>query len=245
MRIRVLTPALAAGLAASLLALGASAAQPAPVPGGTTPTPSISVVGEGIVLAPPDAARITVGVEVVDPSLATAQAEAARRADAVIQRVKAAGIPDADIRTTSYSVNPQYDQPNNGQPTLRGYQVQNLVEVRTTDLPGLGALIDAVTSVGANRIFGVRFEASDPSRFKDQAREQAMQNARAKADQLARLGGVSLGRILAIQESDVGGVIPVRADAPSAALAAPAARTPVQPGDLQVRTTVSVSWAIQ
>src|SRR5579859_5327208 len=85
----------------------------------------ISVVGQGIVLAQPDVARITLGVEVVDQSLARAQSSAATSMDAVVNKLKADGILDTDIRTVSYNINPQYDQQNQGQPVLRGYQVQN------------------------------------------------------------------------------------------------------------------------
>src|SRR6185312_6307465 len=86
--------------------------QPAASPGG------VSVVGQGIVLAQPDVARITIGADVTDPSLANAQAEAARRVDAVVSKLKADGIADTDIRTVSYNVTPQYDQSQNGQGQL-------------------------------------------------------------------------------------------------------------------------------
>jgi uncharacterized protein YggE len=82
--------------------------------------------------------------------------------------------------------------------------------------------------------------------LKTQARDQAMTNARAKAEQLARDAGVSLGRPTAIDESDTGGVTPVRfANAPQPAAAAQAVTTPIQPGELRVSTTVHVVWSIQ
>jgi uncharacterized protein YggE len=205
----------------------------------------ISVVGSGIVLAPPDSARVTLGVEVFDPSLAAAQADASRRMDAVIARLKAAGIADADIRTSSYNVNPQYDSRDGNQSVLRGYRVQNLVDVKTSSIGGLGPLLDDIVAAGATRVYGIRFEADNLEALKSQAREQAMQNARAKAEQLARASGVGLGRPLFIEESDTGGVTPVRAEAAPAALAAPAPSTPIQSGELQVQTTVRVLWAIQ
>ncbi|MBI2755216.1 MAG: SIMPL domain-containing protein [Chloroflexi bacterium] len=214
--------------------------------GGAPPTPSISVVGEGIVVVEPTIARITLGVDTFDPSLAKAQADAASRMDAVIQGIKRSGILDRDIRTISYSINPVYDNRGDNTQTLRGYQVQNLVDVRSTDVPGLGALLDSSVGAGATRVTGIRFEADDMQRLKDQARDRAMQNARAKAEQLARAAGVAVGRPLQIDESDPGGVTPVRAEITSAApAAAPAARTPVQAGETQVRTTVRVVWAIQ
>ena len=239
---------LASGLLASVAALivrapmGSAQTIPVQPPQAVA---GISVLGEGIVLAQPDVARITLGVEVFDQSLSNAQAEAARRMDAVVSMLKADGIPDADIRTVSYNVTPQYEQqPNTNQSTLRGYQVQNLVEVRTKNVPGLGSLLDDAVGSGATRVYGIAFEASDMEGLKNQARDQAMANARAKAEQLARGAGVSLGRPTTVEESDTGGVTPMQAQAPRAA-AASAPTTPIQPGQLQVSTTVRVVWSIQ
>lgn len=238
------------GLAALGVALFAtpllSAAQTFPVP---VPPPAvsngISVVGSGIVLAQPNVARVTLGAEIFDQSLANAQAEASRRMDAVVNKLKAEGIPESDIRTVSFTINPLYDQ-RDSQSVLRGYQVQNLVEVRTTMIGSLGPLLDDAIAAGATRVFGVRFESDNMDALKAQARDQAVQNARSKAEQLARTTGVSLGKVLAIEEADAGGVTPVRQAAPAAALAAaPAPQTPIQPGELQVNTTVHVVWSIQ
>lgn len=240
---------LARGLAIAVVALAANAptgsAQQQPIPIQPQSTTGISVLGEGVVLAQPDVARITIGADVFDPSLANAQAQAAQRMDAVVARLKADGIADADIRTVSFNVTPQYDQRGDqNQRVLRGYQVQNMVEVRSTNVAGLGPLLDDAVSSGATRIFGISFEASDMEGLKNQARDQAMQNASNKAQQLARDAGVSLGRPTAIDESDTGGVTPVRQlAAPQAA--APAASTPIQPGELRVATTVRVVWSIQ
>jgi uncharacterized protein YggE len=242
---RFLLPLAASVLLLALVARpGAAQIVPVPQPGGDRT--GISVLGEGIVLAQPTTARITLGTDVFLPSLAAAEAEASRRMDAVVQKLKAAGIPDTDIRTVSFSINPQYDSRDPNQPSLRGYRVQNMVEVRTSDVAGLGQLIDDVVSAGATRVIGVAFESSNMQALKDQARDQAMQNARAKADQLARDAGVSLGRPTLVEESDAGGVTPVRAQpaaGPADLAAAPA--PPIQPGELQVRTTVRVVWAIQ
>src|SRR5262249_53362150 len=131
-------------------------------------------------------------------------------------------------------------------PVLRAYQVQNLVDVRTTNVGGLGQLLDDSVSAGATRVFGIHFESDDMESLKAQARDQAMANARSKAEQLARDAGVSLGRPVTISESDVGGANPVQAQpANRAGVAAAVPTTPVEPGELQVQTTVRVVWAIQ
>jgi uncharacterized protein len=241
---RFLSPlALATSVAALLAVAPATTAQTTPQ--GPTGT-GISVVGQGIVTSPPNVARITIGSEVFDASLSNAQAEAARRMDAVVAKLKADGIQDTDIHTVAFNINPQYDQRDQAQaPVLRGYQVQNQVEVKTTNVGGLGPLIDDAVGSGATRVFGIRFESDNTEALKNQARDQAMTNARAKADQLAKAAGVTVGRPLTIEESDTGGVTPVER-VPSAALAAPAAvSTPIQPGELQVSTTVHVVWSIQ
>jgi uncharacterized protein YggE len=230
--------------AAALIALAPlGSAQTVPVQ--PQPASGISVVGEGIVLAQPNVARITLGAEVFDQSLANAQAEAARRMDAVVARLKADGIADTDIRTVSFNITPQYDQRGDqNQPVLRGYQVQNMVEVRTTNVAGLGPLLDDAVASGATRVFGISFESDNMEALKNQARDEAMQNASNKAQQLARDAGVSLGRATSIEESDLGGVTPVRQTvAPQAA--APAPTTPIQPGELRISTTVRVVWSIQ
>ena len=216
------------------------------IPVQNQPTSGVSVVGAGIVLAQPDVARITLGVDIVDQSLTNAQSQAAQRMDAVVNKLKADGIADNDIHTVSYNVTPQYDQSNGQNPVLRGYQVQNMVEVRTTNVSGLGPLVDDAVGAGATRIFGISFEASDMESLKNQARDQAMANAAAKAQQMAKDANVTLGRPVSIDESDTGGVNPVQQQpiAPRAA-AAPAVTTPIQPGQLQVATTVRVVYAIQ
>jgi uncharacterized protein YggE len=209
------------------------------------PASGISVLGEGIVLVQPNVARITLGVDVFDQSLANAQAEAARRMDAVVAKLKAAGIAETDIRTVNYTLTPQYDQQGNpNQPVLRGYRVQNMVQIKSTNIGGMGALIDDVVSSGATHIFGITFESDNMEALKNQARDQAMANARAKAEQLARDSGVTLGRPTLIEESDTGGVTPQQQNqAPRALAATPS--TPIEPGQLQVATTVRVVWSIQ
>ena len=237
----MLTSVTLAALAAVCISPALGLAQAVPVPSASPQ--GITVVGVGTVMAQPTTARITLGVELVDPSLSNAQAEASRRMDAVLARLKNAGIPESDIHTTSYTITPQYDPPRDASqtPALRGYQVQNLVEARTANINGLGPLIDDVVGAGATRVAGIRFEADNVQALKDQARDQAMQNARAKAEQLARDGSVGLGRPVAIDESDTGGVTPVRAVAPQAA----APSTPIEPGELEITTTVRVTYAIQ
>src|SRR5438067_2834503 len=109
----LLIPGLAAASAALLAVAPLGNAQTIPIQ--PQATPGISVVGQGIVLAQPNVARITLGVDVFDPSLARAQAAANTNMDAVVNKLKADGVLDTDIRTVSYTITPQYDQQNQNQ----------------------------------------------------------------------------------------------------------------------------------
>jgi uncharacterized protein len=214
-----------------------------PVPTSVQPESGIDVLGQGVVSTTPGAARVTLGVDISDASLATAQAQASQRMDAVINTLKSSGIADSDIRTTRVSVTPQYDNPQPGQAqVLRGYQIQNLVEARSTNVDTVGTLIDAAIGAGATRVQGISFEPGDLNAAQAQARDLALQDARAKAEQLAQASGLTLGRIVQIETSDVGGQPPVPLAQPAEAVQR---ATPIQPGELQIRSTVRVVWEIQ
>lgn len=213
-----------------------------PLPPVAAERSGISVVGEGAVTVTPSTALILFGVNVFDASLAKAQQQAAQQMDAVIARLKASGIAEQDIKTVNYSVNPEYDFRDGGSPTLRGYRVINTVQVKVRRIDTVGQLIDDVVAAGATQVQGISFEAENPEALKSQARELAMANARAKAEQMANLAGVTLGRPILIEESDTGGVPP--RPVPFAEAAPAAQRTPIQPGETEVRTTVHVVYSI-
>jgi uncharacterized protein YggE len=207
----------------------------------------ISVVGEGQVTAVPDLAQVSFAVERTDPSLNKALSDAAGAMAAVQDRLIQLGVRKEDIRTINFSVSPIYDNPRpndssaSGVPALRGYRVNNAVEATIRTFDSTGSIIDAVVAAGANRVDGISFETSHLTDLKAQARELAMTNARAKAEQLARLAGVTLGRARLIEESDTSGGPTVR----TTAMAAPAAATtPIESGQLEIRTTVHVVWDI-
>jgi uncharacterized protein len=204
---------------------------------------AIAVSGQGRVLVTPDLATVVLGVEVRNASLATAQAEAATRANAVIAQLKAAGVAENDIRTVRFSVQPivRYDEPSRQQ-IQEGFLVTNLLHVTFRDIAALGARLDQVIQAGATTVQSVQFEVADPAAAVNQARERAVADARARAEHLARLTGVQLGAPLSISESG-GPVMPVpqRAAAPTAGVAAP---TPIEPGQSEITMSVQIRYAL-
>ncbi len=212
----------------------------------TPPAPTINVMGEGRVTTQPDLARMTLGVEVFNRSLAQAEQDASQRMNAVVNQLASMGIVKDDIQTVSFSVNPEYDFPQNGAPTLRGFRVNNLVSVKIHDVNRVGDIADAVINVGATTVQGLSFEVSNPQAAADQARTQAMQDARHKAEQLAAAAGVALGKPMSISESVSVPPTPVPLERGVAApAAAPATAPPIQPGTTEIRITVNVAYSIQ
>lgn len=230
---------LAAAVGAALVAATALGSRPAPAAAAEDSRSTISVVGDGRVVVQPDVAQVSLGVEATGDTFSAAQNEAASRMQAVVDTLVGLGIPREDIRTTRLSASPVYDQKDNT--VIRGYRASSSVQVKIRQLDRVGAIVDAVTAAGANRVEGVSFAVEDIEAPKSQARAQAMQNARAKADQLASLAGLRIVGIKSIEEADASSS-PVRA-APQAAAAAPA--PPVEPGTQEVRTQVTVVYLVE
>ena len=203
---------------------------------------TLSVSGTGIVYVKPDIADISLGVTVRRNTAKDASAAAAASMTKVIDAIKAQGVKDEDIQTTSIGLNPAYDYSGNN-PRLIGYDASNTVEVTVRDLTKAGPVIDAATEAGANVVNGISFRVADQSAVEDQARTAAMNDAKAKATTLAAAGGVTITGIIAI--SELSAPTPTPYPYAVAGVAADArASTPVQGGNVELTVTVSVVYAI-
>jgi uncharacterized protein len=224
---------LAAAVAAGTLLTAPALAQ-------SMPPAIISVTGEATVSAAPDLAQIDGGV--------TTEAKTAREAsDAnnaamgkVLLALKGAGLEEKDFQTSRLSLQPQSAPNRPGPPTIVGYRASNRVTVRLRDVTKLANVIDTMVNAGANDIGGINFTVSEPSKLLDEAREQAVADARRKAEIYAKATGVTLGAPVSISEAGGPGPIPYRRLAVGMAAA-----TPVAQGEETLQVTVSVSWAIK
>jgi len=121
------------------------------------------------------------------------------------------------------------------------------VQVKVRDLDRVGPIVDAITAAGANRVDGLAFTVENIEAPKNQARAQAMQNGRAKADQLASLAGMRITGVKSISESDASSQ-PVPVAQPMAARSEAAAGKPVEPvepGTQEIRTQVTVTYIME
>ena len=228
--------------AALAAAFAAGALFASPVRAETDRPSFISVTGEAHISVPPDLAQIDGGV--------TSEAKTAREAsDAnnaamgkVLLALKGAGIDEKDYQTSRLSLQPLSSAPKPGASSIvTGYRASNRVMIRLRDVTKVASIIDTLVAAGANDIGGINFMVSQASKLLDDAREQAVADARRKAEIYAKAAGVTLGAPLSISEEGTGQpTFRARMAAPMAA-----APTPVASGEETLSITVGVSWAIK
>ena len=207
----------------------------------------IMVSGEGKVTVQPDIATVSLGVSAQAATVADAQSQAATAMDKVVKALTGSGIDSKDIQTQYFSIAPQYRFDNvTQQSSITGYQVSNTVTVKIRSVDKTGSIIDAVAAAGGDntRINGISFSVDQPAQYYTQARTLAMNDAKTKAQSLASLGGVSLGKAIYITESSSSPPIPYPVAAGGIA-AAPAPTTPISPGQTDITLDVQVLYAIQ
>lgn len=191
-------PAVAGGSPAAANSAALLAAQEA---NSETLPRTISVNGSGVASAAPDIAYITLGVETVNADPAQAVAENNAAMTAVIEAIKALGVAEADIQTVNYTMWIEQVVDRDGIPTGETkYHVSNQVRVKVTDFAKTGEVLQAALAAGANTVAGVEFAVSDPAALQQQARDQAVAAAQAKAAQLATGFKVTLGPVRNINE---------------------------------------------
>lgn len=222
----------------ALLALAAGLLLAAPARADSLP-PAISVTGEATISVPPDLAEVEAGVT-SDAKTAHDASEANNATmGKLLLALKAAGIDPKDIRTSRLSLQPQNAPNRAGSPAITGYRASNHVTVRLHDVTKVASTIDMLVGAGANDIGGINFMVSQASKLLDDARTQAVADARRKAEIYAKAAGVTLGAPLSISEG--GAPVPMF----RAKVATAMAPTPVAPGEETLSVTVNVTWAIK
>ena len=225
---------------------------------GVAATNTIVVDGTGDVFSVPDTATFSYSVTTIAKDVVAAQTKVNTDGNAILAYLKAQGVEDKNIQTTDYSVNPQYDYTNGvctpggycppGKQVLSGYQVSQTVTVKVKDTTKAGTLLSGIGSKGATNISGLSFTVENETALESQARSKAIDDARTKADELAKELGVSIVRIVGFNESGRGGPIYyAKAMAmDSAAGGAPAAPSPqIATGQNKITSNVSVTYEIR
>jgi uncharacterized protein len=239
---------------ALLAAAGCSHTTVRPVmPNPNEPAHGITVSGQGEAKAAPDIARANMGVEVRAETAEQATADVNGRMAAVIAALKQAGVADKDLRTSNLSIGFEQDpqppvvvmpQPAPEASAIRGhYRATNMVEATIRDMNAIGRLLKLATDAGANNVWGIQFEIEDPQALRAQARAQAIERAKQNAQELARLTGVKLGKLVSISESDGGGYQPMMKSVANEMRQA--ADAPVEKGEITVNHQVQLLYSLE
>jgi uncharacterized protein len=204
----------------------------------------LDVTARGDVRRVPDVAIISAGVVTQAADAATAMRDNAARMARVIAALKKAGVADRDVSTSSINLSPQYRYVENQTPVITGYQANNQLTIRFRDIAKSGAILDVLVKEGANQINGPTLTIDKPEAAQDEARIEAVKQARARADLYARATGLKVKRIISISESDgfSGGPVPMVMMARSADAEA---KSELMPGEQSVGVTVSVVFELE
>ena len=208
-----------------------------------TPRPTLSVDGQGTGTAAPDMATVTIGVTTQGKDAAKAQNDNAWVSNQIQAAVRGLGIAEKDIQTLNYSFYPNYSTDKDRRNEVTGYTVNNSVIVVVRDIKLTGKVIDAALNNGANEINSLDFSASDTKAVRKVALLNAVQDARDKADIIAK----GLGkRIVGIQNvSESTGYIETRRFGGNMLMAvAKDAATPIAPGSLSLTANVHIDFIL-
>jgi uncharacterized protein len=209
------------------------------------PERSVTTSGQASVRLAPDRAWVTVGIEARAQKPQEAQKQAAEVMRRIQMQLEAIGIPADAIRTVSFNLHADWDYSNNRR-TLRGYVVSNLVEVKVDDLTKVAEVLDRSIASGGNTIHGVRWDLQHRDKVERDALRQAVEDAKQRAEVAVAAAGATLGPVLRINEQRQGQPRPMdmlqRQEMAATAAAPP--QTPISPGEIEIRSTVTVVFSI-
>ena len=200
---------------------------------------TLQVTGQGTVSAMPDEALLLLAVQTQATSATQASSDNAATMSSVMDAIVSVGISKTAIQTVSYSLTPIYENKpdQTTPPNIIGYAARNAIQINVTDFSLVGTALDAAVKAGANEVQGVTFTLSPgaSSTIERQASQLAIQDAEVKAKAVASTLGVSLVGPVSVTPGYV--FQPVLET-----LVPSAARTPIQPGSLQVTATVQITY---
>ena len=208
------------------------------------PTNTIVVSGVGQASGAPDVAYIQLGVNITDANVGQAVSNANETMNTVREALIQKGVAEQDIQLTSFNVWPEerYDPATGGPTGERIYHVDSVFSITVRDVAQAGSIIEAALNAGANNVYGLSYGIDDTTPLEQEARTQALADAKARAEQLTQELGVSLGDPIVVSESYGGGPVPI-VEAAAMGLGGGGA-PPVSPGQLTVSVSVNVTYSI-
>lgn len=227
------------------------------------PARTLTVSAQGKTTAAPDLAEVSFSVISQSTSSATLNANNDQKMTAAINFAESLGIASSDITTTNYDIEPNY-QTNTvtvplavpqvvGVPvrtvsssTITGYTLTQTVEVKIHDFANIAKLLGGLPGLGINQVSGVTFTFNNPDAFLAVARANAMAKAQAKAGEMAAEAGVTLGKVISVQEyGNIPVFSPVNYRTASPLIASAESTPTIQPGTQDITDQVTIIYALK
>lgn len=210
----------------------------------TSKSDTFSVSGTGKIVATPDTAIVTVGVSTNGLTVKDAQNQLNTSANKVSEAIKKLGIDAKDIESVNYNITPNIDYRQLKQ-RITGYTASTNLQIKVKEIEKTNSVIDAATENGANQVGGVNFEVGDKTKLDNLARVKAVSDAKAKAENAAKIAGFKLGRIINYTESasDYPPFMAARTLQVSEKDSA-SSSTQIEPGSSEITLTVTLSYEI-
>lgn len=228
--------------AAALTITACNSGGPTYITAGEPPMAKIQVSATGTANMAPDMATVSAGVVTQGKTAREAMIGNATKMTRVFDELDAAGIEKKFITTSQLSLQPKYNYQNRQAPIIEGYEARNTVSAKTYNLDDVGEMLDALVKAGVNNINGVQFSIKDSKAARDKAREDAIREAREKAESMAAAAGVKLGKLKSLSES--GGNSMPRPVAYAMEARSAGGSTPVAAGEQEINVTVNMSYDI-
>ena len=208
---------------------------------------TITVSGQGKATSPPDMATINSGVVSIGKTAKQALAANNQVMQTIMTVLKNKNIAEKDIQTSGFNVYPEYERDTSPRSTTKvnriaGYRVSNNVSVQVRDLPGLGEILDALVQSGSNQISGVQFGIADPTAVANQARLNAVADARARAQLYAAATNSSVGIVISISEQAIQSPRPMMMRAARMEMAS---SVPIASGEQEVTATINIMYQLK
>ena len=202
------------------------------------------VEGQGSASEAPDQATISFGVTKNASTVESAQSQTNTAINAILENLKDFDISDKDIKTTNYSVNPNYDY-DAGQ-RITGYSVTQNIDLKIKKIKDTNSVIDEITGNGANLVGQIQFGFSDKAKaeLEEKARKEAVSNAKQKAENIAKVTGIRLGRIINVLESQDSIPRFIALDVSRGVGGAPEEKPEIPTGESSVKINISLTYEI-
>ncbi len=205
---------------------------------------TFDVQAEGKVTAIPDTATVNLGIQINKPTVKAAQKEANEKINKITNELKRIGVEDKYIKTTDYRIYPNYDYISGRK--INGYNINIKLEIKVKDFEKINKVIDKSTELGANQIGSLEFIIDDErlEELKMEARKEAIKKAKRKAEQIAKIGGLRIGKLINIIEKDISSYQPrpLLFKEAGSAIEEDEEETQIQPGESEIIVSVVLSY---